>query len=432
MNQLNNKYFKSIYSEEIKGNKYTVYQPLNYPMILFSKVTGLPLASLHFICPNKEVNTLVTKRLSCKKSDFQCLINKSDQEFQFVISNLTNYNLNFNILMEKGTNINKINCLSAYKSVVVQSDVNNKAFVLSSVKNNKGDCITVKESEVSNNINENKGTYFYLSVVPESKKDLVEQFKETNWQCVDLFCTKEEIPKESYNNWFDVVDEPIHTQNRHLINVSRPLGINTVGTTLRNATYDLMNSPPMPRFIISPLLLSTIEPDVNIVDFCSGVPVEPKIKSYKYDKNNMSIKESSQMNQDIINNSNIGKMTYGRDMEDVISNDVNIEFDYNVSSIMCKIGLSIEPNVKFINNTEKLNSMEDAKKILEEFMSNKFMKEITVYNSNTCAVCLEDNKDIPIDSILYQCGHKCCHHGCLNNISKCPICRTKINAYIKI
>ena len=39
-------------------------------------------------------------------------------------------------------------------------------------------------------------------------------------------------------------------------------GINTVGTTLRNANLDLRSDPPNPRKAVSPFLNSTIEPDL--------------------------------------------------------------------------------------------------------------------------------------------------------------------------
>jgi hypothetical protein len=39
-------------------------------------------------------------------------------------------------------------------------------------------------------------------------------------------------------------------------------GINTVGTTLRNANLDLRSDPPNPRKAVSPFMNSTIEPDL--------------------------------------------------------------------------------------------------------------------------------------------------------------------------
>jgi hypothetical protein len=84
----------------------------------------------------------------------------------------------------------------------------------------------------------------------------------------DIFNSQNYLPQESHKDWFDVMPEPISVKNRHLINVSRPIGVNTIGTTLKNATYDLRGSPPCPKFVVSPWLQSTIEPDYNIKGLC--------------------------------------------------------------------------------------------------------------------------------------------------------------------
>ena len=46
------------------------------------------------------------------------------------------------------------------------------------------------------------------------------------------------------------------------------LGIDTVGQSRKNATYDLRAAPPNPKFIVSPWSNSTIEPDYNTKSLC--------------------------------------------------------------------------------------------------------------------------------------------------------------------
>ena len=72
------------------------------------------------------------------------------------------------------------------------------------------------------------------------------------------------LPKEVNNDWFDVQPEPVAVKNRHLINVTKPIGINTIGTSKKNASYDLRENVPCPKFTVSPWLQSSIEPDNNI------------------------------------------------------------------------------------------------------------------------------------------------------------------------
>jgi hypothetical protein len=47
-------------------------------------------------------------------------------------------------------------------------------------------------------------------------------------------------------------------------------GINTIGTTLRNANLDLRSDPPNPRKSVSPFLNTTIEPDLYRSEFEIG------------------------------------------------------------------------------------------------------------------------------------------------------------------
>ena len=46
------------------------------------------------------------------------------------------------------------------------------------------------------------------------------------------------------------------------------IGTDTVGQSLKNATYDLRSAPPNPKFVVSPWQNSTIEPDYNIKPLC--------------------------------------------------------------------------------------------------------------------------------------------------------------------
>lgn len=84
----------------------------------------------------------------------------------------------------------------------------------------------------------------------------------------DLFKVDELLPQEVNKNWFEVMPEPIKVKNRHLINVTRPVGVNTIGTSLKNPSYDIRGTPPCPKFVASPWLQSSIEPDINIKGLC--------------------------------------------------------------------------------------------------------------------------------------------------------------------
>lgn len=80
----------------------------------------------------------------------------------------------------------------------------------------------------------------------------------------DLFDVDKYLPQEVNDDWFEVQPEPVSVKNRHLINVTKPIGINTIGTSLRNASYDIRGTPACPKFVVSPWLQSAIEPDTNL------------------------------------------------------------------------------------------------------------------------------------------------------------------------
>jgi hypothetical protein len=89
----------------------------------------------------------------------------------------------------------------------------------------------------------------------------------TKMSSEQIFNAENFLPNEN-NNWFEQIPEPISIKNRTLINVSRPIGVNTIGNSLRNPTYDLRGAPPNPKNIVSPWMNSTIEPDLNNKGLC--------------------------------------------------------------------------------------------------------------------------------------------------------------------
>lgn len=81
----------------------------------------------------------------------------------------------------------------------------------------------------------------------------------------DKFDASQLLPVEKNDGWFeDPQEQPISVKNAHMINTFRPLGVNTVSTTLKNACHDLRGSLANPRNMVSPWGMSSIEPDNNV------------------------------------------------------------------------------------------------------------------------------------------------------------------------
>lgn len=89
--------------------------------------------------------------------------------------------------------------------------------------------------------------------------------KQTKQKDVDKFNADALLPKETNKDWFDDPYEATTVKNTHLINIYRPIGVNTIQTSLKNANRQLRADPIVPKISgVSPFLNSSYEPDTNI------------------------------------------------------------------------------------------------------------------------------------------------------------------------
>lgn len=80
----------------------------------------------------------------------------------------------------------------------------------------------------------------------------------------ELYDLKNVLPNDYNPDWFEVLDEPISVKNRHLIPVIKNTGVNTIGSSNKNSSYDLRGTVPCPKTVVSPWMQSSIEPDTNL------------------------------------------------------------------------------------------------------------------------------------------------------------------------
>lgn len=94
--------------------------------------------------------------------------------------------------------------------------------------------------------------------VPASKKTKKDEDISEIWNSDNL------SPKDKTNKFFDV-PEPIVAKSSKLINTTRHVGVNTTGSSKRNASYDIRgNGIPNPKMKVGPWLNSSIDPDTMI------------------------------------------------------------------------------------------------------------------------------------------------------------------------
>lgn len=79
----------------------------------------------------------------------------------------------------------------------------------------------------------------------------------------NLYNADNYLPQEVNSDWFDTIKEPIPIDKRHLINTTRTIGLDTIGSSKKNCTQDIRGEFPNPKFAISPFLNSSIEPQVS-------------------------------------------------------------------------------------------------------------------------------------------------------------------------
>lgn len=85
----------------------------------------------------------------------------------------------------------------------------------------------------------------------------------------DKYAIDSYLPQEKEKDWFETI-ETVDVKNSHLINIYRPIGVNTIGSTHKNSTYDIRGTDKAvcPKFVVSPWLQSSIEPDRSMKSLC--------------------------------------------------------------------------------------------------------------------------------------------------------------------
>lgn len=97
---------------------------------------------------------------------------------------------------------------------------------------------------------------------PKFKKVMPSEVRKT-LTSVDL------LPVDENKDWFQVPNSEFNLMQAVDLEIPEiKIGVDTVGQSRKNATYDLRVAPQNPKFIVSPWSNSTIEPDYNTKPLC--------------------------------------------------------------------------------------------------------------------------------------------------------------------
>lgn len=78
------------------------------------------------------------------------------------------------------------------------------------------------------------------------------------------------LPGKPTEKWFETPDIGTRIEDANLLSDAiMKVGVDTVGQTRKNPSYDIRGTIPCPKFAVSPWNNSTYEPDINIKPLCN-------------------------------------------------------------------------------------------------------------------------------------------------------------------
>lgn len=134
------------------------------------------------------------------------------------------------------------------------------------------DALDVYDSPLANSIDYSKmdSNDEYKSFDESTGQYAPYEQKKTKFSTDELFDVDKLLPQEVNKDWFELMPDAIKVKNRHLINIARPIGTASIAGSLRNASHDIRGDIPNPKFVVSPFMNSTIEPNVYNIGLCNS------------------------------------------------------------------------------------------------------------------------------------------------------------------
>jgi hypothetical protein len=176
-------------------------------------------------------------------------------------SNNINVNPNQDLLNKPPlTNLDAPALNSSYNSMAKQYIGNDKQPMYSDLSSNPD-----KQDGLFSTMNSNS----YMLLSPDSMPD--DKFKKVLEKDPPrkVLGSGDLLPKDENKDWFQVPNSKFNLMQAIDLEVPEiKIGIDTVGQSRKNATYDLRAAPPNPKFVVSPWSNSTIEPDYNTKSLC--------------------------------------------------------------------------------------------------------------------------------------------------------------------
>ena len=128
-------------------------------------------------------------------------------------------------------------------------------------------------SKPSSDVTGNNAVFTVKPPSTQEEKKAIDQFGKQMAGDIgkNTFNVKDFLPQEINAEWFqtDLSSATETLDAAALIDISKYCsGVDTVGQSLKNPSYDIRGNIPNPKIVVSPFLNSSYDPDTNIKPWC--------------------------------------------------------------------------------------------------------------------------------------------------------------------
>lgn len=283
--------------------------------------------------------------------------------------------------------------------------------------------------------NENGESYFEDS---EDSDDDIQELENIQYNASDY------LPKIGTIDWFENIDvESVIPRNSHLINIHRPIGVNTIGSTYKNITYDIRGHASLPRFTVSPWQQNSVNlnyndiPDITHRNLCDRMDSADNIQDDRQEHVNanwndtfdhMPIKRTMIVNHDDLAQSYSGKVIHSNTKFKPETVDVDINVLYEISAQTHFDIVLLHGNYR-VNQVKDSDKSQEVSELLDEYVNQTYELLISkVYETYECVCCMDNLTN----TLFYTCtcGHSCVCKDCSKKINKCPMCQNGITVIL--
>lgn len=456
--QLDSSLFEYTTHRSQHGEAFVAYRPLGHPMVLFSQVDGLPLASLHLRLTDRapaDAQAFIARRPDQGDAHFLGVINVDGQELELVMTNLTSDSvLMFDIGGEararedaywehtdasfwtgqhrNDRRLNRSNILwpmtpntCSENHLHYQDHGERRHLVLRATTGGLVASAGGSAASPSESVTANNGGGFPLFVYPKTGSRAAERFRRTAWKCPEVIIVMgtPSLLNGDIREDHNIVIEPRARLPRSQLDpieeACEAYGIRR-DRLLQVTGIDEAFLRELPRDMVQEVIATQLErADLSAQDI-----------------QRESLTREEMLSQGV-RRADVGA---GRRLTNSGYHSLLVEkFEFELCSSPAVLTLGVRDGVQLcpgydetVGDSNGLAARLDRLVVTrsEELLGGASDNE--VFALSECVICMEG--DPPPDIVLYQCGHRCVHQRCIEGarLRRCPLCRSLIIATLPL